>query len=88
MISLDVERAGRAAEQDDADEQADVADAGRDERLLRRLRGAALLPVEADEQERADADQLPGDVEQEQVVGQTSMSIEATKSERTAKYQQ
>ena len=29
----------------------------------------ALLPVEADEQERADADQLPRDVEEEQVVG-------------------
>ncbi len=66
---LDVERAGFAPQEDDAGHEADVAHAGGDEGLLGRLGSAALLPVEADEKEGADADELPRDEEEEQVVG-------------------
>ncbi len=65
---LDVECPGALPQQDDADHETDIAGAGGDERLLGGLGGGALLPIEADEQERADADQFPADEEQEQVV--------------------
>ncbi len=48
---LDVVRAGSLAEEDDADEEADIAHASGNERLFGGLCGAALFPVEADEKE-------------------------------------
>ena len=48
----------------------DVADARGDERLLRRLGRGPPLVVVADEQEGAEAHALPGDVEQQEVVGE------------------
>ena len=48
-----------APERHQADDHAEVADAVDDERLVGRVRGALPLDVEADQEVRADADQLP-----------------------------
>ena len=63
----EVERARQPPEHDDADEQADVAGFRRPERLDRRARGFGLLIPEADQQVRAEPDQLPADEELQQV---------------------
>ena len=55
---------------DHAEAEPEVADAVDDERLLRRSRRRRLLVPEADEQVAAQADQLPADVEEQEVVGQ------------------
>ena len=65
---LEVERAEVGPDDQQADDEAGVADAVDDERLVRRVAGARPLVVEADQEERADADQLPADEHLEQVV--------------------
>ena len=65
-----VERARRAKQQDDADEQADVPDPCRDKGLLRRLRSRSPFPPEPYEQIRAQSHKLPRNVEENQVVRQ------------------
>ena len=55
---------------DHAEAEPEVADAVDDERLLRRARRRGLLVPEADEQVAAQADSLPADVEQQEVVAQ------------------
>src|SRR6185312_2327859 len=67
---LDVEGPGSFPEKDDADEEPNIADACGDERLFCGLGGAALFPVEADEEEGAEAHELPAHVDEEQVVGE------------------
>jgi hypothetical protein len=62
--------AGRLAEQDQADQHHQPAERRHEQRLLRRPPAVLRLVVEADEQVRRDARQLPEDVEQDQVVGQ------------------
>ena len=54
----------------DAEAEAEVADAVDDERLLGGVVGRAAPEVEADQQVGAEADRLPEDEEQEEVVGQ------------------
>ena len=49
--AVNIERAGRLPEQDDADEETNIADTSRDECLFRGFGGGALLPVEPDEEE-------------------------------------
>ena len=66
---LEVERAEIAPGDGEADEEAGVADAVDDERLVGGRRGGGALVVEADQQERTDADQFPADEHHEQVVG-------------------
>src|SRR5260370_26362885 len=67
---LEVEGAGVGPEDEQPDDEARVADAVGDERLVRRVGSALPLEVEADQQERADADQLPAQEDLEEVVGQ------------------
>ena len=55
---------------DHAEAEAEVADAVDDERLLGRSGRRRLLVPEADEQVAAQADRLPADVQQQEVVGQ------------------
>ena len=65
-----LEGTGRAPEEDDADEQAHVAESRGDERFLGSLDGGTALVVETDQEEGAEADTLPGDEHEQQVVGQ------------------
>ena len=67
-ISCMGEGAGGLEEDENADEEGHVAHAGHDKRLLGGLGGGAALGVEADQEVGAEADQLPEDVEDEQVV--------------------
>ena len=62
-----VERAEVNLQEQDAEEQAEVADARRDERLLRSLPRRYALIVEADQKVRAESDALPEDVELQEV---------------------
>ena len=66
----EVEGARHDAEEEDADEEAQIAEAGHDEGLLRRRRGLWLLVPEAYEEVGAQAHELPGHVQQDEVVGQ------------------
>ena len=63
----EIERPEREVDQEDAEQEAPVADPVGDERLLARVRRALLLVPVADEQVRAEADALPAD-EHDQVV--------------------
>ena len=67
---LEIEGADVGPEDQQADDEAGVADAVGDERLVGRVRGALPLEVEADQQVRADADQLPAQEHLEEVVRQ------------------
>jgi hypothetical protein len=63
-------RAGRLPEQDEADEHRQPAQGRHEQRLLGGPAALRLLVVEADQQVRRDAGELPEDVQQDQVVGQ------------------
>ena len=65
-----VERAGVRREQEHRAEQAEVADAVGDERLLAGRGVGELVVPEADEQVRAEADALPPDEQHREVVRQ------------------
>ena len=67
---LEVEGADVGPDDQQADDEAGVADAVGDERLVGGVGGAGPLVVEADQQVRADADQLPAHENLEQIVGQ------------------
>ena len=62
--------AGGEEQDDDADQQADVADAVGEERLEGGVGVRLLLPPVADEHERAEAHQLPADEHLERVLGE------------------
>ena len=62
-----VERAEMNLQEQDAEEQAEVANARRDERLLRGLPRRYALIVETDQKVRAKSDALPEDVELQEV---------------------
>ena len=64
----EVQRSEVHEDQDDPEHHRGVADPGRDERLLRRARGARSLVPEADQQVGAQPDALPAEVEQEVIV--------------------
>ena len=66
----EIERACQEAEHEDANEKAQVSNTGDDKGLLCRARGFRLLVPEPDQEVRAEADQLPRHVEQDEVVGQ------------------
>ena len=66
----DVERAGAVPDQDQRGEQAEVAEARDDERLLGGGGGGGPVEPEADQEVGGRADQLPEDEQHEQVVGQ------------------
>ena len=57
-------------QQEDADEEAEVADAVDDEGFLAGVGGRVLLEVEADEQVGGEADAFPADEHQQRVAGQ------------------
>ena len=59
--ALDVERAGGAEQDGRADQQADVADADREEGLERGPAVGLVLPPVADQHERAEAHDLPAE---------------------------
>ena len=61
--------AAAAVKPDQPEEEADVADARGDERLLRRGRGAWFVNPKPDQEIRGKADQFPADEEQKQAVG-------------------
>jgi hypothetical protein len=61
---------GREGQHEDAEHEAEVAHAVREEGLVARLGRRQLAPVVPDEQVRADADELPVDEDLEEVVGQ------------------
>ena len=65
-----IERAEMNLQQQDAQEQAEVTDARRDERLLRRLARRHALVVEANQEIRAEPDAFPEYVELQEVRGQ------------------
>ena len=62
-----VERAEVNLQEQDAEEQTEVADARRDERLLRGLPRRYALIVETDQKVRTESDALPEDVELQEV---------------------
>ena len=62
--------AEQGPDQDHAQAEPEVADPVDDERLLGRSGGRRLLVPVADEQVRAQADRLPADVQEQEVVGQ------------------
>ena len=64
------ERAYLPPDEQDAYQQANIADPGDDKGLLGCFPGLRPLVPEPDQQVRADPHQLPGDVEQQEVVGQ------------------
>ena len=72
----EVERAELRHDQRQADQHRGVADACRDERLLRGARVLGLLEPEADQQVRAEADALPAHVQEEVVVRQDQQEHE------------
>ena len=63
------QRAGAAVEPEHAEEKSEVADARRDEGLLRRGGRARFVNPETDQQIRSEPDQFPADKKQEQAVG-------------------
>src|SRR5262245_44835563 len=67
---LEVEAANVGPDDQEADDEAGVADAVGDERLVGSVRGALPLVIEANQQVRADADQLPAYENLKQIVGQ------------------
>ncbi len=67
---VEVEGADKRPQDQQSDDEPGVADAVGDERLVGRVRGALPFVIEADEQVRADAHQLPADEHLEKVVGQ------------------
>ena len=66
----EVERAEREEHEEDAENEAPVADAVDDERLLARVRRALLLVPVADEEVRAETDALPADEHDQEVAPQ------------------
>ena len=82
---LEVEGADVSPDDQQADDEAGVADAVGDERLVGRVGGAGPLVVEADQQVRADADQLPADEDLEQLSARIRLSIEKQNSDRYMK---
>ena len=83
--ALDRQRPALRVQDQHADEHADVADARGDERLLGRLRVGEVLAPEPDQLVGAQADQLPADEQQEQVVRHVRMSIETPKNDSQKK---
>ena len=65
--SVEIERPRETPQHDDPDQQADVARLGDPERLHRGARGGRPLIPEADQQVRAEADQLPAHEQLQQV---------------------
>ena len=65
----DIERTRLSEQQDYPDQETHVADAGGDERLLRRFHRGAPLEPEAYQQVGSQTDQLPGDVQEQQIIG-------------------
>src|SRR3954465_7390935 len=66
----DVEGAEADEDQHDAEDETDVADAVHDERLLGGEGRRTLAVPEPDEQVAAQADQLPGDEDDEEAAGE------------------
>ena len=66
----EVERAEVRDEQEHREQEAEVADAVDDEGLLAGVGGGVLLEVEADEQVGGEADALPADEQQQEVLGE------------------
>ena len=69
MLVGKVKRAERSPQDHQADDEAEVADAIDDERLVRRRAGGMPFDVETDQQIRADTDQFPEDKHLENVAG-------------------
>ena len=66
----EAERAEVGEQQEDADEEAEVADAVDDEGFFAGVGGGVLLEVEADEQIGGEADAFPADEHEQDVAGQ------------------
>ena len=66
----EVERAEVGDEEEHREQEAEVADAVDDEGLLAGVGGGGLREPEADQQVRGEADALPADEEQQEVVGE------------------
>ena len=72
-------------QQQDADQEAEVAEPGHQERLLRRGRRLGPLVPVADQQIRAQANELPDDVDREQVVREHESEHRMVNSDIAAK---